>query len=582
MLNLSSSVRGRARDSRRGRVWCGARRQWVASVAAVALIAPAALVMLGQPAGAVSGDISTIAGTGGVGEHGDGAPAVSATLDQPQGLTVDAHGNVLIADSTNNRVRVVAVSASNPGYPLSGCFSTVPCRWTVGDIYVIAGHGLGGYNGDNIPATSAQLFAPTDVVVDHAGNPIISDSLNERVRVVAVSATNPGYPVPHWTVGDIYTVAGNGLSALQYAGDGGYATDAQLFSPDRVTVDTHGNLLIADTGNERVRVVAVSASNPGYPLAGCTGPCTWTLGDIFTVAGDGFSGFNGDYIPATAAELNSPTGVAFDHDGDLLIADTENARVRVVAVSASNPGYPLVSWTPGDIYTLVGNGGAGYAGDGFLAASAQLNAAQDMTVDAHGNLLVADTSNERLRVVAMSTSNPGYPLAGCPGRCTWTVGDIYTIAGDGIGAYNGDGILATEAQLYSPTDVAVDAHGNVYIADSVNSRIREIEIGAAATRPCAPRTVSASPRKNEAVVHWLAPSCTGGSAIIGYVVTPYLKTTALPARTFRSSATTEIVTALTAKKTYRFKVAARNSIGLGPQSAFSTAVTIDSTSASNT
>ncbi|MGO9876431.1 MAG: fibronectin type III domain-containing protein [Acidimicrobiia bacterium] len=514
MLNPFSSLRGRVRGGRHEEVRCSARRrQAIAFVAAVALIAPAAIVTLEQPAAAASGDISTIAGTGGVGEHGDGIPAVSATLDQPQGLTVDAHGNVLIADSVNNRVRVVAVSASNPGYPLAGCFSTAPCAWTVGNIYIIAGHGLGGYNGDNIPATSAQLFAPTDVVVDHAGNPVITDSLNERVRVVAVSATNPGYPVPHWTVGDIYTVAGNGTSVSRYNGDGGYATDAYLFSPERVTVDHHGNLLIADTGNERVRVVAVSASNPGYPLAGCTGPCTWTLGDIFTVAGDGFSGFNGDYIPATTAELNSPTGVAFDSEGNLYIADTENARVRVVAVSASNPGYPL---------------------------------------------------------------------AGCAGPCTWTRGDIYTIAGDGTGAYNGDHILATEAQLYSPTDVALDAHGNVYIADSVNSRIREIEIGAAATAPCAPRTVSASPRKNEAVVHWLAPSCNGGSAIIGYVVTPYLKTTALPARTFRSSATTEVVTGLTAKKTYRFKVAARNSVGLGPQSALSSAVTISSTSASTT
>jgi hypothetical protein len=581
MPNPFSRLRGQTRANRGPGWWRARRRQAIAFVAAVALVAPGAMVMLEQPAGAASGDIFTIAGTGGVGEHGDGIPAVSATLDQPQGLTVDAHGNVLIADAVNNRVRVVAVSPSNPGYPLAGCFSTAPCAWTVGDIYSIAGDGLGGYNGDNIPATSAQLFAPTDVVVDHAGNPIITDSLNERVRVVAVSAANPGYPVPHWIVGNIYTVAGNGLGTFRYDGDGGYATDAQLFSPERVTVDPHGNLLVADTGNERVRVVAVSTSNPGYPLAGCSGPCTWTLGDLYTVAGDGFTGFNGDGMPATSAELNSPTGVAFDHDGNLYIADTDNARVRVVAVSASNPGYPLVSWTPGDIYTIVGNGSAGYAGDGFLAASAQLDGAQDMRVDAHGNVLIADTGNERVRVAAMSASNPGYPLAGCTGTCTWTVGDIYTIAGDGIGAYNGDHILATDAQLYSPTDVAVDTHGNVYIADSVNSRIREIEISTTATAPCAPRTVSASARKNEAVVHWLAPSCNGGSAITGYVITPYLKTTALPARTFRSSATTDIVTGLTAKKSYRFKVAARNSIGLGPQSAFSNAVTVTSTSASH-
>jgi len=540
--------------------------------AVVALIIPTSIGVLAGSAGAAVGNISTIAGTGAVGENGDGIPAVNATIDQPQGVTVDAHGNTLIADSTNNLVRVVAVAASNPGYRLAGCEG--PCTWTVGDIYIIAGHGLGGYNGDGIPATSAQLFAPTDVAVDNTGNPIIVDSLNERVRVVAVSASNPGYPLPRWTVGDIYTIAGNGPGSSRYNGDGIYATDAQLFAPQRVTIDPHGNVMIADTGNERVRTLAVSASNPGYPLAGCAGPCTWTPGDIYTVAGDGFAGYNGDYMPAPSAELNSPTDVAVDGHGNLYIADTNNQRLRVVAVSASNPGYPLVSWTVGDIYTIVGNDMAGYTGDGILITSAELNASQGVTVDAHGNPVIADTANERVRVVAVSGSNPGYPLAGCAGPCTWTPGDIYTIAGDGTGSYNGDGILATKAELYSPTDVAFDTHGDVFIADSVNSRVREVEIGTPTAVPCAPRTVSASARKGSAVLHWLAPSCNGGSVITGYVVTPYLKTSALHARTFRSNATTEVITGLTSKKTYRFKVAARNAIGLGPPSPYSNAVTI--------
>ncbi|HTD49415.1 MAG TPA: fibronectin type III domain-containing protein, partial [Acidimicrobiia bacterium] len=485
----------------------------------------------------------------------------------------------LIADSTNNRIRVIAVSASNPGYPLVGCFTTGPCVWSAGNIYTIAGDGLGNYNGDGIPATVAQLNAPTDVTVDHAGNPVIVDSLNGRVRVIAVSALNPGYPVPHWTVGDIYTIAGTAAGILHYSGDGGYATNAQLFTPERATVDASGNVIIADTGNERVRVVAISATNPGYPLAGCVGPCTWTLGYIYTMAGDGFMGFSGDYLPATGTEVNSPTGVAVDQAGNLYIADTGNARVRIVAVSASNPGYPLVSWTVGDMYTIAGTGGAGYGGDGFAAASALINAAQGVTFDAHRNVVIADTGNERVRVVAVSASNPGYPLAGCAGACTWTAGDIYTVAGNGTGGFNADGILATKAELYSPTGVAVDRHGNFDIADSVNSRIREVAIGPASTVPCAPRSVSASSRKGHAVVHWSTPSCTGGSAITGYVVTPYLKSTALPARTFRSNSTTEIITGLTVKKTYRFRVAARNSIGVGPASTFSNSVTISSAGA---
>ena len=552
----------------------GMRRPAIALVAAMALIGPPAIVALSQPAAAAAGGISTIAGTGAVGELGDGGPAVAAALDQPHGVAVDAHGNTLIADSVNNVVRVVAVSASNPGYPLAGCAGV--CTWTVGTIYIIAGHYLGGYNGDRIPATTAQLFAPTDVAVDAAGNPIIADSLNERVRVVAVSVTNPGYPLPSWTVGDIYTIAGNGPGALHYGGDGSYATDAQLNSPGKVTVDAHGNALLADTGNNRVRVVAVSVSNPGYLLGGCTGPCTWIRGYIYTVAGTGFAGYNGDFLPATGADLNGPTGIAVDARGNLYVSDTNNHRLRVVAVSSSNPGFPLASWTAGDIYTIAGNSGAGYSGDGFLAASAQINGAQGVTVDTHGNPLIADTGNERVRVVAVSASNPGYPLGGCAGSCTWAPTHIYTVAGTGTGAYNGDGILATKAQLYSPTDVAT--HGNLFIADSVNSRVREVQLGVVATAPCAPRNVTATFRKGQALVRWQAPSCNGGSAVTGYVVTPYLKSTAQRARTFRSSATTEVITGLTPKKSYRFKVAARNAIGLGPLSSFSNAVTVASAS----
>lgn len=121
--------------------------------AVIALVTPTSIAVLAGTAGAASGDISTIAGTGAAGENGDGIPAVTATIDQPQPVTVDAHGNVLIADSTNNLVRVVAAAASNPGSPLAGCAG--PCTWTIGDIYIIAGHGPGGYNGDGIPSTSA-------------------------------------------------------------------------------------------------------------------------------------------------------------------------------------------------------------------------------------------------------------------------------------------------------------------------------------------------------------------------------------------------------------------------------------------
>ncbi len=543
----------------------------VALVAVVALVAPAVIATGAQPAAAAPGDISTIAGTGTPGENGDGIPAATATVDQPQGVAVDAHGNTLIADTANNRVRVVAVSPSNPGYPLAGC--TGPCTWTVGDIYIIAGDGT-GYNGDGIPATSAELNGPTDVAVDAFGNPLIADAGNERIRVVAVSTSNPGYPLARWTVGDIYTIAGNGPGNVHYNGDGIYSTDAQLFDPERITIDNHGNPLIADTGNSRVRVVAVSTSNPGYPLAGCVGPCTWTLGYIYTIAGDGTAGYNGDGIPATGAELDAPAGVAIDSTGNVSIADTSNDRVRVVAVSTTNPGYPIASWTVGDIYTIAGDGVPSYTPDGVPAPDVEVNAPQDVAVDLHGNPLIADTDNSRVRVVALSTSNPGYPLAGCAGPCSWTVGDIYTVAGDGTSSYNGDNVVATDAQLNLPGGITVDRDGTLYIADSFNSRVRAVEIGVAVTAPCAPKTVSAAPKQVQAVVHWQAPACNGGSAITEYHVTPYLRSSALPTRTVAAHATSAVISGLSLAKTYRFKVTAGNVAGFGPSSPFSNAVTI--------
>ena len=541
----------------------------LALIAIASLVTPAALAVVAHPAAAAPGDISTVVGTGLIGENGDGIPAVSARVDEAQGVAVDAHGNVLFTDTGNNRVRVVAVSSSNPGYPLAGC--TGPCIWAVGQVFIIAGDGT-GYNGDGIPAKSAELDSPTGLAVDRAGNALFSDSGNDRVRVVAVSASNPGYPVGTWTVGDIYTVAGSGAGAFHYDGDGVIATVAQLFEPRGVTVDTTGNVVIADSGNGRVRVVALSPSNPGYALAGCTGGCTWAAGDIYTIAGYGADGYNGDGIAATGAALD-PSAVAVDPHYNLLIADQDNDRVRVVAVSGSNPGYPVTGWTAGDIYTIAGNGTGSYVKDGIPAASTSVNQPDGVTVDIHGNPLIADTDNNRVRVIAMSASDPGYLLSGCSGTCRWTVGDIYTVAGDGTGAYNGDGILDTRAQLDRPAGIALDTHGNVYIADSLNSRIREVQLSAAVTVPCAPRVVSASPGKSRAVVHWRLPSCNGGAAITGYVVTPYLKSAALPARTFRSPATAQTITGLTAKKTYRFKVAARNSAGPGPSSAFSNAIT---------
>ena len=253
-------------------------------------------------------DIYTVAGDGRQGFSGDGGPATNAELNFPEGVAVDAAGNLLIAAVGNHRIRMVAAR--------TGTFYGQPM--TAGDIYTVAGDGTKAFCGDGGPATSAELSLPEGVAVDAAGNLLIADGGNNRVRVVAhKTGTFYGQPM---TAGDIYTVAGDGTSG--FSGDGGPATSAGL-SLRGVAVDAAGNLLIADIFNRRVRVVAASTGT-FYGQA-------MTAGDIYTVAGDGNFGFSGDGGPATSAELSRPEGVAVDATGNLLIADGDNQRIRMVA-----------------------------------------------------------------------------------------------------------------------------------------------------------------------------------------------------------------------------------------------------------
>jgi hypothetical protein len=242
-------------------------------------------------------------------------PVASATAALPpvpispsrKGVAVDAAGNLVIADTATHRVRAVAAS--------TGTFYGRPM--TAGDIYTIAGNGKRGFSGDGGPATSAELFHPAGVAVDAAGNLLIVDSANQRIRAVAVrTGTFYGQAM---TAGDIYTIAGNGTGGL----GGGPATAANLAHTQGVAVDAAGNLLIS-ASNHRVRVVAAH-SGTFYGQA-------MTAGDIYTVAGNGGSGFSGDGGPGTGAgaELSSPQGVLANAAGNLLIADAFNNRIRMV------------------------------------------------------------------------------------------------------------------------------------------------------------------------------------------------------------------------------------------------------------
>jgi trimeric autotransporter adhesin len=392
-----------------------------------------------------AGIITTVAGDGLQGDSGDGGPATSAKLRHPNGVFVDATGNIYIAGRTNDRIRKVD---------------------TAGIITTVAGNGTGGYSGDGGVATSAQLNSPYDVFVDGVGNIYIADGINNRIRKVD-------------TAGIINTVAGNGANG--YSGDGGAATSAALGSPSGVFVDGVGNIYIADGINNRIRKVD-------------------TAGIITTVAGNGGFGYSGDGGAATNAQLNTAARVSVDNSGVIYIADRNNRRLRKVDGA-------------GTISTIVGNGTAGYSGDGGAATSAQLSTPYGVAVDAAGNVYLADRSNHIVRKVdssgAISTvaGSGGFGYSGDGGAATNaemryphgvavdgagniyiadvtnhsirkvdSAGNISTVAGTGTDGYSGDGGAATSAELASPTGVSVDGSGNLYIADSNNHRVRKVDI----------------------------------------------------------------------------------------------------------
>ena len=335
-----------------------------------------------------AGVISTVAGSGERGFGGDDGPAADAQLRDPTSVAVDGAGSLFIADWGNHRIRKV---------DSTGVVSTAA--------------GTGEF-GDGRPAVTAQLSDPTGVAADGAGNLFIADSSDHRIRKVDSS-------------GVIGTVAGGGVLGVFDFGDGRPAVDAQLRSPTGVAADGAGNPLIAEEGSHRIRKVD-------------------SAGVISTVAGGGFGGgFGGDGGPAVDAQLSSPTGVAADEAGNLLIADRGNHRIRKVD-------------SAGVISTVAGSGERGFGGDDGPAADAQLSAPYSVAADGAGNLFIADTDNDRIRKVD-------------------SAGVISTVAGSGEPGFGGDGGPAADAQLRDPTSVAVDGAGNLFIADRGNHRIRKVD-----------------------------------------------------------------------------------------------------------
>jgi hypothetical protein len=286
-----------------------------------------------------TGIITTFAGTGACGYSGDGGPATSADLNQPYKVAVDSSGDVYIADTSNCVIRKV----------------------TGGTISTFAGKDVCGYSGDGGAATSAELYEPIGVAVDSSGNVYIADQYNYVVRKVSG--------------GNISTFAGN--HTYGYAGDGGPAASAEFEYVLDVAVDGFGNVYIADQYNQRIRKVNTS-------------------GIISTYAGNGTAGYEGDGGLAYQTSLYYPTGVAVDGAGDVIIADYDNQRVRLV--DESNV-----------IHTIAGNGTAGFNGNDILATLAELYQPWGVAVDPSGNVYEADFQNWLVRKINALTILNSYP-----------------------------------------------------------------------------------------------------------------------------------------------------------------------------
>jgi class 3 adenylate cyclase len=367
----------------------------IGASSAVIVVAAAVVLVLTRGGGASPAAVPrivTLAGTGVTGDGPDGRAATATALSHPIALALDSSGRLYVVDG--NRVRRINAD---------------------GTVTTIAGTGRAGFSGDGGPATSADLNGPQSIAIDSAGDVYVADSQNNRVRRVDRR-------------GIIATIAGTGQAA--YGGDGGPATRATLTDPTGVAIGFGDTILIADSGNNRVRRVEAN-------------------GAITTFAGTGDTGYAGDGGPATSALLNGPQCVAVDANDYVYVADTRNDRIRRIDVN-------------GTISTVAGADQQGFSGDKGPATNASLQLATGplsgggcLAVDVAGDLFIADALNNRVRKVAVVD------------------GVITTAAGDGRPGSFGDNGAATNAELDLPLGVAVDSTG-LYIADSDGNRVRRV------------------------------------------------------------------------------------------------------------
>ena len=402
--------------------------------AAVAIAAPSVTTTLAT--GAKPSGSMPAAGTGRPGFAGDGGPASQARLDAPGAIAEDASGDLFIADTGNCRVREVpAKSGLSFGH-----------RVHAGHIVTLAG-GRCGTDADPPPSALA---------LDPSGDLFIASGPGERVEELPAHSNSMfGEPV---TAGRLAVVAGTGIAG--YSGDGGAAVRSELDDPSGLAVDPAGDLLVADTANCRLRLVAASSgSRFGVDLR---------RGQIDTVAGNGVCGSSGDAGPALQAELWDPGALAADAAGDVFVADQGNRTVRILAAHSGT--FSGVALAADSLGTVAGDGSYGpYLADGLSATggAAEINFPSALAVDRSGDLYIADGAMHAVRLVPATTTM----LLGRSAQA----GSLYTVAGaESIGTLH-DVTTWIQTRLDDPSGLAVSPGGDLAYSDSADDVVREVK-----------------------------------------------------------------------------------------------------------
>ncbi|MBT4501788.1 MAG: choice-of-anchor D domain-containing protein, partial [Gemmatimonadetes bacterium] len=353
--------------------------------------------------------ITTVAGSGTYGFAGDGGPALEARI-AAWGIAVDGNGNIYMSDPENSRVRKI--------------------DGQTGIISTSAGNGGQNFGGVDL-AINRSLLQPHGLHVDGAGNLYIADRGTAVVRKVDA------------VTGLMRAVAGSEFGE-GFDGDGGLSGEARFNGLQDVAVDGAGNLYIADTFNHRIRRVDAETDI------------------VTTIAGNGIEGFSGDGGPGAEASLSMPQGVSVDSFGNVYVADSNNRRIR------------RIDGDTGVITTVAGNGFSGFSGDGGQATSAMLNGPVDVFVAGSGRGFIADFAGGEIRAAMFAGQIYISDTFNHRIRRVDEAGIITTVAGSSSSGFSGDGGQAVRARLTTPSQIAVDETGNIYMVDG-DSRIRKVE-----------------------------------------------------------------------------------------------------------